>query len=79
VKFCHPPKSLNPVLQILAAFKSGEKNTAEFLIDFKDKKIHIRYFAIRDAHDIYKGVIEISQDITDILKIKGQNRLLDWN
>ncbi|PKI14803.1 DUF438 domain-containing protein [Colwellia sp. 12G3] len=78
VKFCHPPKSVDPVLQILEAFKKGTQDTAEFWINFKDKKIHIRYFALRDKEDNYKGVIEMSQDITEILKIEGQQRLLDW-
>jgi len=79
VKFCHPPKSLDPVLQILEEFKKGTQDTAEFWINFKgDKKIHIRYFAVRDKEDNYKGVIEMSQDITEILKIEGQQRLLDW-
>jgi DUF438 domain-containing protein len=80
VKFCHPPKSLDPVLQILEEFKKGTQDTAEFWINFKgDKKIHIRYFAVRDKDDNYKGVIEMSQDITEILKIEGQQRLLDWD
>ncbi|SFD09848.1 DUF438 domain-containing protein [Pseudoalteromonas denitrificans] len=78
VKFCHPPKSVDTVLQILEEFKKGTQDTAEFWINFKDRKIHIRYFAIRDQDDNYKGVIEMSQDITEILKIEGQNRLLDW-
>lgn len=78
VKFCHPPKSVDTVLRILEEFKKGTQDTAEFWINFKDRKIHIRYFAIRDKEDNYKGVIEMSQDITDILKIEGQNRLLDW-
>lgn len=78
VKFCHPPKSVDTVLQILEAFKEGSQDTAEFWINFKDRKIHIRYFAIRDKKNNYKGVIEMSQDITEILKIEGQNRLLDW-
>jgi len=78
VKFCHPPKSVDPVLQILEEFKKGTQDTAEFWINFKDKKIHIRYFAIRDKDNNYKGVIEMSQDITEILKIEGQQRLLDW-
>jgi DUF438 domain-containing protein len=78
VKFCHPPKSVDSVLQILSEFKKGTQDKAEFWINFKDRKIHIRYFAIRDEDNNYKGVIEMSQDITEILKIEGQNRLLDW-
>jgi len=78
VKFCHPPKSVDTVLQILAAFKDGSQDSAEFWINYKDRKIHIRYFAIRDYENNYKGVIEMSQDITDILNIEGQKRLLDW-
>jgi hypothetical protein len=78
VKFCHPPKSVDTVLQILEEFKKGTQDKAEFWINFKDRKIHIRYFAIRDEDNNYKGVIEMSQDITEILKIEGQNRLLDW-
>lgn len=78
VKFCHPPKSVGSVLQILEEFKKGTQDKAEFWINFKDKKIHIRYFAIRDKEGVYKGVIEMSQDITEILKIEGQQRLLDW-
>jgi DUF438 domain-containing protein len=41
--------------------------------------IHIRYFAIRDKDKNYRGVIEMSQDITDIQKLEGQQRLLDWD
>lgn len=79
VRFCHPPKSVGTVLQILDEFKKGTKNEAEFWIDFRGKKIHIRYFAIRNELNEYKGVIEVSQDITQILKITGEKRLLSWN
>lgn len=79
VKFCHPPKSVDTVLRILEAFKKGTQDTSQFWIDFKGRKIHIRYFAIRDEHNNYKGVIEMSQDITEILKLEGQNRLLNWD
>jgi len=40
--------------------------------------IHIRYFAIRDKEGNYKGVIEVSQDVTHIRELKGEQRLLDW-
>ncbi len=79
VKFCHPPKSIDTVLKILEEFRKGTKNEASFWINFKDKLIYIRYFAVRDSNKKYKGVIEMSQDITDIKKIEGEKRLLDWN
>ena len=79
VRFCHPPKSVDMVLRIVAEFKAGTKDVAEFWFNFKGRIIHIRYFAIRDNDKKYKGVIEMSQDITDIQKLEGQKRLLDWD
>ncbi len=78
VKFCHPPKSVGTVLKILEEFRKGTQNESSFWINYKDRLIYIRYFAVRDANKNYKGVIEMSQDITDIKKIEGEKRLLDW-
>jgi DUF438 domain-containing protein len=78
VRFCHPPKSVGTVLQILEEFKSGRKDVAEFWIHFRDRLIHIRYFAVRDAEKKYRGVIELSQDVTEIKKLEGERRLLHW-
>lgn len=79
VKFCHPPKSVGTVLKILDEFRKGTKSEASFWINFKGRLIYIRYFAVRDAQKNYRGVIEMSQDITDIKTIEGEQRLLDWN
>lgn len=79
VRFCHPPKSVGTVLKILEEFKKGTKNEASFWINFKGQLIYIRYFAVRDAEKKYRGVIEMSQDITEIKKIEGENRLLNWD
>lgn len=79
VRFCHPPKSVDTVLQILETFKSGKKDEASFWITYKGRLIYIRYFAVRDADRKYKGVVEMSQDITDIKNIEGERRLLEWN
>jgi len=78
VQQCHPPKSVHKVLQILEAFKNGKKDVAEFWINLKGKQIYIRYFPVRDKDGKYLGTLEVSQDITDIKKIEGEKRLLDW-
>lgn len=78
VKFCHPPKSVGTVLEILEKFKKGEQSEASFWINYKGRIIYIRYFAVRNSEKQYKGVIEMSQDITDIKTIEGEKRLLDW-
>ncbi|NHI87902.1 MAG: DUF438 domain-containing protein [Candidatus Thorarchaeota archaeon] len=77
VQLCHPKKSLHVVEKILQDFREGTRNSAEFWIDLKGKKIHIRYFAVRDSNSEYLGCLEVSQDITEILKITGEKRLLD--
>lgn len=79
VRFCHPPKSVSTVLRILEEFRKGTKDEAEFWIQYRSKVVHIRYFAVRGKEKEYKGVIEMSQDITDIQKIQGERRLLNWD
>ncbi|MEM3696795.1 MAG: DUF438 domain-containing protein [Candidatus Bathyarchaeia archaeon] len=78
VQLCHPQKSIHIVNRILDSFKQGKKDVAEFWIQFKDRLIHIRYFAVRDKNGKYLGTMEVTQDITDIKKIEGEKRLLDW-
>jgi len=78
VKNCHPPESVHVVEQIVSSFKNGEKDKAEFWIRVKGELILIQYFALRDGRGNYKGVIEVSQEITHIKALEGERRLLDW-
>jgi PAS domain S-box-containing protein len=78
VQMCHPQKSLDVVTAILGSFKSGKKDVAEFWINLNDRLLHIRFFAVRDADGKYVGTMEVVQDITEIKKIEGERRLLDW-
>jgi hypothetical protein len=78
VQLCHPQKSIHIVNRILESFKKGEKNVADFWITMNNRLVHIRYFAVRDQNGKYLGTLEVTQDITDIKKIEGEKRLLDW-
>lgn len=78
VQQCHPQKSIHIVSKIVESFKKGEKDVAEFWITMNNRLIHIRFFAVRDKDGGYLGTLEAVQDITDIKKIEGEKRLLDW-
>jgi len=78
VKNCHPPESVHVVEQIVESFRKGEKSSADFWIHMKGDMIFIQYFAVRDEQGAYRGVIEVSQEITDIRALEGEKRLLDW-
>lgn len=77
VQNCHPQQSLYKVEQVVSELKAGKRDVAEFWIDLKGRKIYIRYFPVRNKQGEYLGILEVSQDITDIQKIKGEKRLLD--
>ena len=78
VKNCHPHESVHVVEQIVDAFRKGEKDRASFWIQMKGEFILIQYFAIRDEQGNYKGVVEVSQEITEIRNLQDEQRLLDW-
>ena len=78
VQNCHPPESVHIVEKILAAFKEGDKEKARFWIQMKGKFILIEYYALRDEAGNYRGTIEVSQNITELRELEGEQRLLDW-
>lgn len=75
VQECHPPKTLHLVNQVLEDLKTGRRESTSFWIDLHRRKIHIRYFALRDQGR-YMGCMEVTQDITEIQKLEGERRLL---
>lgn len=78
VQNCHPPESIHIVTEVVNRLKSGEKDVENFWIQMGGKFILIQYFALRDDDGIYKGTIEVSQDLTDIKNLGGEKRLLDY-
>ncbi|HEY8543297.1 MAG TPA: DUF438 domain-containing protein [Pseudothermotoga sp.] len=77
VQNCHPPQSVDKVMQIIEWFKKGERDSVDFWINFKGRLIYIRYFAVRDKKGNYLGTLEVTQDITQIKELKGEKRLAD--
>ncbi|MBN1376519.1 MAG: DUF438 domain-containing protein [Dehalococcoidia bacterium] len=77
VQNCHPSQSVYKVQQIIDDFKSGNRDSAKFWINLHGRTILIRYFAVRDNEKTYQGILEVTQDITDIKVIEGEKRLLD--
>jgi DUF438 domain-containing protein len=78
VQLCHPQKSVHIVNRIIEAFRKGRKGNAEFWITMNGRLVHIRYFAVRDKNGKYLGTMEVTQDLTDLKKIEGNKKLLDW-
>jgi hypothetical protein len=78
VQFCHPPSSVHIVEKILNDFKSGEQNKASFWINFQGKFVHISYYAVRDEQNNYLGTLEVTQDLTELRKLEGEKRILEY-
>lgn len=78
VRMCHPPSSVHVVETILSDFKSGRQNKAAFWINMKGRFIYIEYFAVRGKEGEYLGTIEFTQDLTELRKLEGEQRLLSY-
>ena len=76
VENCHPPSSVHIVKDLIDAFKSGKKDQESFWIEMGDMFILIRYFALRDENNKYKGTLEVSEEVSSIRKLTGEKRLM---
>ena len=79
VSMCHPPGSVHIVEQIIGDFKSGKENKAMFwMSNFQGRFIYIEFSAVRDKENNYLGIVEITQDITKMRELEGDQRLLSY-
>jgi hypothetical protein len=79
VQYCHPPKSVHIVNQIVKDFKAGKQERARFWIDMHGRMIYICYYAVRDAQGGYLGTLEVTQDLTEVRALEGERRLLTYD
>ena len=79
VRMCHPPASVHMVEKILSDFKSGKEDKAAFWINMRGKFIYIEYYAMRDSSGNYLGTLENTQDLTELRKLEGEQRLLSYS
>jgi DUF438 domain-containing protein len=78
VQYCHPPKSVKTVNRILADFKEGIQDRAQFWINMGPRFIYITYYALRGDNGEYLGTLEVTQDLTELRQLKGEQRLLNY-
>ncbi len=79
VQYCHPPKSVHIVNQIVKDFKSGKQDRARFWINLRGRLIYICYYAVRNAQGDYLGTLEVTQDLTEVRALEGERRLLAYD
>lgn len=79
VKNCHPRESVASVLEIIDAFRKGERDEIDFWLELHGKFIYIYYVAVRDENGVFKGVLEMMQDVTRIRSLEGKRTLVTWD
>lgn len=73
---CHPPKSLNQVEALIAAFKSGTKDSETYWIQRGGAFVLIRYYAVRDPQGKYLGTLECTEEISGLRALEGDKTLM---
>ena len=78
VRDCHPEQSLGVLEDILVQFKAGAKDVAEGWESDGERFKYTRYTAVRDGAGVYKGILEVNHDITELRTLAGMQRLPGW-
>ena len=48
-------------------------------MDYKCKeRFTIRYFAVRNKSGEFLGIMDVTQDVTEIKKLEGEKRIVDF-
>jgi DUF438 domain-containing protein len=79
IRDCHPENTLDCLEEILREFKAGTRDVAEgWKQDGKQRFKYTRYTAVRDDAGVYKGILEVNHDVTEMRALDGEQRLPGW-
>ncbi|MDO5301110.1 MAG: DUF438 domain-containing protein [Tissierellia bacterium] len=66
VFLCHPPKSHAIVREVMDDLRSGRKDQVVRIFTRGEALLLVRYIAVRDRQGIYRGVLELVEDLRAI-------------
>ncbi|WP_085992260.1 DUF438 domain-containing protein [Oceanobacillus senegalensis] len=66
---CHPPKSLQKVMQVIRDLKTKKRSSETMWFKKKDQYIHVTYKGVFDEDGEYLGILEYVQDIQPFLDL----------
>ena len=66
VMACHSESTRPGVSRLIHELRDGIRDVAEFLEQSKGRLVQARYFALRDAGGVYRGVLEVAQAVGDV-------------
>ncbi len=78
IRDCHPENTLEALEDVLARFKSGERDTAEGWHTENGRFRYTRYTAVRDDTGVYRGILEVNADLTELRALEGEQALPGW-
>ena len=79
VKNCHLRESVASVPEIIDAFCKGEQDETNFWLELP-RQIYLYYYsAVRDKNGVFKGALEMMQDITRIRSLEDKRTLVTWD
>ena len=78
VRDCHPERSLECLEEILRELKAGTRDVAEGWEQDGERFTYTRYTAVRDDAGVYKGILEVNQDVSGMRALEGVQRLPGW-
>lgn len=71
---CHCRESKAVIEKMTGEFKTGRREPYAFFHAREGVHTRTRYFPVRDEAGNYRGILEISDDITDIINWKNEIR-----
>ncbi|HID35300.1 MAG TPA: DUF2249 domain-containing protein, partial [Anaerolineae bacterium] len=74
----HGEQALMADEETVAAFKAGALNETTSWNEEGGRFVYHTLIAIRDTEGNYKGILQVTQDVTDIRALEGERRFLDW-